>query len=136
MGKVVTEAFFTIEKGQVVSYSAKQGKEALDAFFAVDEGASVVSGLSLADNDTIESRYLKEAIHPHFNREITTSLVLGGFSLNTLTEQSTEEDINASRLGRSLVRLEIPMGGDSLTIQATDKQGVQTLLMNEGIFEL
>ncbi len=136
LGKVVEEACFTIEKGKVISYSAEQGKEALDAFFAVDEGASRVSGISLADNDTIESRYLTQAIHPHFNREITTSLVLGGFSLNTLTEQSTDEEIDASRLGRSLVRLELPMGGDSLTIQATDEKGEQILLMNEGICEL
>ncbi|MBI9094217.1 MAG: aminopeptidase [Sphaerochaeta sp.] len=136
LGKLVEEASFTIEKGKVVSYSAKQGKEALDAYFAVDEGASVVSGLSLADNDTIESRYLTQAIHPHFNRESTTSLVLGGFSLNTLTEQSTDEEIDASNLGRSLVRLDIPIGDDSLTIQATDEQKVQIQVMDEGIFDL
>lgn len=136
LGKTVLEATFTIEKGKVVSYNAKQGKDALDAFFAVDQGASIVSGLSLADNDTIESRYLTQAIHPHFNREITTSLVLGGFSLNTLTDQSTDEEIDASKLGRSLVRLDIPLGSDSLTIEITDEQGQHTLLMHEGVFEL
>jgi len=136
LGKMVKEASFTIEKGKVVSYSAKEGKEALDAFFAIDEGAGMVSGLSLADNDTIENRYLTQAVHPHFNREITTSLVLGGFSLNTLTSQSTDEEIDASRLGRSLVRLEIPMGSISLTIQATDKGGEKISLMDEGVFEL
>ncbi|HKM08017.1 MAG TPA: aminopeptidase, partial [Sphaerochaeta sp.] len=136
LGKVVEDATFTFEKGKVVSYSANQGKEALDAFFAVDEGASVVSGISLADNDTIESRYLTQAIHPHFNREITCSLVLGGFNLNTLTDQSTDEEIDASQLGRSLVRLEIPIGSNSLTIQATDEQGNTTILLEDGVFEL
>jgi aminopeptidase len=136
LGKVVEEATFTIEKGKVVSFSAKKGKEALDAFFAIDEGASVVSGLSLADNDTIERAYLTQAIHPHFNREITTSLVLGGFRLNTLTDQSTDEEIDESRLNRSLVRLELPMGSVSLTIQATDKQGEKISLIDEGVFEL
>ncbi|HKL58577.1 MAG TPA: aminopeptidase [Sphaerochaeta sp.] len=136
LGKLVTEATFTLEKGKVVSYSAQQGKEALDAFFAVDEGASVVSGISLADNDTIESRYLSQAVHTHYNREITTSLVLGGFSLNTLTDQSTDEEITASKLARSLVRLEIPMGSDSLSIQAVDAKGETISLMDEGIFEL
>ncbi|NBK23541.1 MAG: hypothetical protein EOM68_16115, partial [Spirochaetia bacterium] len=48
LGKMVKEASFTIEKGKVVAYSAKEGKEALDAFFAIDEGSHVVSGLSLA----------------------------------------------------------------------------------------
>lgn len=136
LGKVVEDASFTLEKGKVVSYTATQGKEALDAFFAIDEGASVVSGISLADHDTLESRYLPQAIHPHFNREITTSLVLGGFSLNTLTDQSTDEDIEASQLCRSLVRLEIPIGSDSLTIQAVDEQGKMIQIMDEGVFEL
>jgi len=90
----------------------------------------------LADNDTIENRYLTQAIHPHFNREITTSLVVGGFRLNTLTDQSTDEEIDESRLNRSLVRLEIPMGSISLTIQATDKQGEKITLIDEGVFEL
>lgn len=136
LGKVVEDATFTIEKGNVVSYTAKRGKEALDAYFAIDEGASVVSGLSMADNDTIESRYLTKAIHPHFNHDSTTSLVLGGFSLNTLTDQSTDEEIAASRLGRSLVRLVLPMGSDSLSIQATDEQDQAISLMREGVFEL
>ncbi len=136
LGNVVEDATFTIEKGKVVAFNATKGKQALDAYFAVDEGASVVSGLSLADNDTIESRYLTQAIHPHFNREITTSLVLGGFNLNTLTDQSTDEEIEESRLGRSLVRLVIPIGGDCLTIQATDQQKVPFTLMDEGVCEL
>lgn len=136
LGKVVKRATFTMEKGKVVSYDADQGKDALDAFFAVDEGASVVSGISLADNDTIESRYLSQALHPHFNEEITTSLVLGGFNLSTLTEQGTDEDIDASHLARSLVRLGIPIGSDTLSIQASDDKGNTISLMSEGIFEL
>ena len=136
LGKLVKDASFTIEKGKVVSFTAKEGQEALDAFFAIDEGASVVSGISLADNDTIERAYLTQAIHPHFNREISTTLVLGGFSLNTLTDQSTDEEIDASKLGRSLVRLEIPMGSVSLTIQATDTEGNTFFLMEEGVCEL
>lgn len=136
LGKKVREASFTIEKGKVVSYSAQEGKEALDAYFAIDEGAAVVSGITLADNDTIERAYLTQAIHPHFNGEITTSLVLGGFRLNTLTDQSTDDEIDDSHLNRSLVRLDIPMGSVSLTIQATDKQGEKISLLDEGVFEL
>ena len=54
----------------------------------------------------------------------------------TLTYQSTDEEIAASRLGRSLVRLVLPMGSDSLSIQATDEQDQAISLMREGVFEL
>lgn len=136
LGKVVEDASFTLSKGKVVSYRAHKGEEALDAFFAIDEGAGLVSGISLADNDTIESRYVKSAIHPHFNAEITTALILGGFSLSTLTDQSSDEEIDASHLARSLVRLAIPIGSDSLSILATDEAGKQTTLMDDGVCEL
>ncbi|NLZ77679.1 MAG: aminopeptidase, partial [Spirochaetales bacterium] len=57
-GTPVTEATFMIEKGVVVSYDAQQGKEALEKYFEVDEGAKAVSGISLADSDTLECRYI------------------------------------------------------------------------------
>lgn len=136
LGKLVEDATFVIENGKVVSFAASQGKEALTAFFAIDEGASVLSALSLADNDTIESRYLSKAVHPHFNKEITTSLVFGGFSLTTLTDQASDEEIDESRLTRSLVRMEVPIGNAELTVGAKTLSGIETLLMEEGVFAL
>lgn len=136
LGKVVSGAVFTLSKGKVVSFTADQGMDALEAYFSIDEGACLVSGFSFADHDTIESRYLEIASHPHFNREITTTLSFGGFNLNTLTNQNCDEDIDASCLGRSLVRLEIPIGSNSLQVEGRTTNQSTITLMQEGIFEL
>ena len=61
-GIPVTEAAFTIEDGVVVSYDAREGKEALKRYFEVDEERSV-SGISLADSDT-RFRYISRLVHP------------------------------------------------------------------------
>ncbi|WP_320130793.1 aminopeptidase [uncultured Sphaerochaeta sp.] len=134
LGKTVEEAMFTIEGGKVTSYTAVKGKEALDAFFSIDEGSRQVAELSLADDDTLESRYLEKGVHVHFNKAMTSHIVFGGFNLATLTTQNSSEAIEASRLSLSLVRLEVPVGSNSLSVQARDKEGNETLLMEEGVF--
>lgn len=133
LGQLVEDATFIVEKGKVVSYTAKKGEHALKAYFSIDEGASIVSELSLSDNDTIESHYLTKGVHPHFNKEMTTHLVLGGFTLATLTDQDSDEDIDACDLARSLVRLEIPVGSNVLSVTALQENGDEVVLMEEGI---
>lgn len=134
LGREVVGAQFTIKDGKVVAYQAEQGQEALAAFFAVDEGARTVSELSLADNDTMESRYLTKSIHPHFGKELTTSVVFGGFSMDVLATQQTDEDVDASNLCRSLVRLEIPVGDSHLSLKAKTSGGDEQIVMYEGIY--
>lgn len=134
LGTEVVGARFTIKDGKVVAYQAEQGENALAAFFAVDEGARTVSEISLADNDTMESRYLGKSIHPHFAKELTTSVVFGGFSIDVLTTQQTDEDVDASNLCRSLVRLEIPVGDSHLSLKLTTPSGDEQLVMYEGIY--
>lgn len=133
MGKEVCDATFTVEKGKVVAYDASKGIEALSAFFAIDEGALKVSEISVCDHDTIESRYMTRSIHSHFAKEITTCVILGGFSLDTLTNQITEEDVADSALVQSLVRLEIPVGTHALSVTAKTQDGDFFPIVEEGI---
>lgn len=136
LGSEVTGAWFTVKDGRVTDWQAETGKEALSAFFNIDEGARHVGEISLADNDTIESRYIEKSIHPHFAKEITTTITFGGFSLDTLTTQANDEDILTSKLCESLVRLEIPVGDShlSVTLQADDGQTHD--VMFEGVHTL
>jgi aminopeptidase len=132
--QTVENAIFTIEQGKVTSFSATKGKEALEAFFSIDEGAKQVAEISLADNDTLESHYLEKGVHVHFNKAMSSHIVFGGFTLASLTNQDSEEAIDNSHLSRSLVRLEVPVGSNSLSVTALDSAGDSTTLMEEGIF--
>lgn len=134
LGQEVRGAHFAVSDGLVTAYGAETGEEALSALFAVDENARRVSELSLADNDTIESHYLEKSIHPHFAREITSTLVLGGFSLDNLTTQKSEEEVKESGLNMSLVRLEIPIGDSHFSLTIHKEDGSKMTVVEEGIF--
>lgn len=123
-----------MEDGLVTEYSAESGEEALDVFFSVDEGAKRVSEIALADHDTVESHYLEKSIHPHFAREMTSTIVLGGFSLDNLTTQQNEADIAESALNTSLVRVAIPIGDSHLSVTLHSEDGNESSVMEEGIF--
>lgn len=134
-GQQVSDASFVVENGKVTSYDAREGKQALDAFFSIDEGALQVSELSFADENTLESRYLEKGVHVHFNRSMTTHIAFGGFDLSTLTTQHTDEDVDRSHLSRSLVRLEVPVGSSSFSATARNGEGDTYTLVEEGIFQ-
>ncbi len=134
LGRKVVDATFTVENGKIVQYDAKEGADALQVFFSIDEGAKQVSELCLADEGTIESRYLHTSIHPHFAKELSSALVLGGFSLDTLTTQENVEDVETSLLNDSLVRLEIPIGDRHLSVSGIDSDGETKHIIVEGVF--
>lgn len=136
LGSEVTNARFTVQDGKVIDWQAETGKAALDTYFSIEEGACHVSEICLADNDTIESRYLGKSIHPHFAKEITTTIVLGGFSLDTLTDQSDEQDIQESKLCESLVRLEIPVGDNQLAVTFRTEDDQTHGVMINGVYNL
>ena len=84
--------------------------------------------------DKAYPNYLTKSIHPHFGKELTTSVVFGGFSIDVLATQQTDEDVDASNLCRSLVRLEIPVGDSHLSLKAKTSGGDEQIVMYEGIY--
>jgi len=133
LGGRVEGASFTIEGGMVVHWRADRGREALDAYFAIDEGAKRVSTVALCDTGTIESRYLQVGLHPHFHGEVESSIGFGGFAVDTLDSDVDEERLCECRLADSLVRLAVPIGGAHLFV-VFDADGEEIVMMEEGVF--
>lgn len=134
LGKLVRNARFVVEGGEVTGWSATQGKQALDAFFDIDEGARRICEISLADDGTRESNSLSSGSHPLFNKSATCHIGFGGFQTDTLARQFTPNELDEKHLGQSLVRLDVPIGSPSLSVTATDKDGFVTPLMEDGVF--
>lgn len=133
LGSRVEGASFTIEGGEVVQWHATVGLEALDAYFAVDEGARRASTLSLSDANSIESHYLEVGLHPHFHLEVESAIGFGGFAIDTLDCDVDEEKLGECRLADSLVRLTVPIGGTHLFV-VFEADGEEIVMMEEGVF--
>jgi aminopeptidase len=132
-GAPVTEAAFTIEDGVVVSYDAREGKEALKKYFEVDEGTKAVSGISLADSNTPECRYISRLVHPHYKKECRSILHLGGVLVDTIKAGTREDDL--PDLGQSIAHLEIPLCHD-ITVEIREPDGSNKTIIAEGSFIL
>jgi aminopeptidase len=133
LGKLVKDATIYVSEGKAVSWQAEEGQEALDAFFSVDEGAKHLTEISLADENTRESRLLKKASHPLFNKAMTSHIGFGGFNLETLERHISEEDLISDHLSTSLVHLDIPIGSSHLSIVTKTDDGEETVVMEEGV---
>ena len=69
-------------------------------------------------------------------KEVTATVILGGFSLDTLTTHSNDDDIKQSKLNESLVRLEIPVGDTHLSVSLrTDDEQIHEIMI-EGVYNL
>ncbi|MFA5447650.1 MAG: aminopeptidase [Sphaerochaeta sp.] len=133
LGTVIEGAVFTIESGVVTSWDAAVGKDTLDAFFGVDEGAKGVSSVLLADTNTIESHSLTVGVHPHFSDEVESAISFGGFVIETLDREVDEELLPQCKLCDSLVRMTVPIGNNHLQVAFT-AEGEEIVMMEEGVF--
>lgn len=116
-GQLVENASFNIKDGKVVSFKATKGEDALSSYFKSDETANVVSGISLCDEDTVESKYLRKNAHPLYSLENTTSIILGGAMPDSLSSLSEDVDLESFKINQSLVKLAIPIGDTNTSIK-------------------
>ncbi|HOR80799.1 MAG: aminopeptidase [Spirochaetales bacterium] len=130
-GTPVTDAAFIIENGVVVSYDAREGKEALKKYFDVDAGTNAASGISLADSNTLECRYITRLVHPHYKKECRSILHLGGVLVDAIKAGTGEDDLFG--LGQSIAHLEIPLAHD-ITVEMQKPDGSMKTIIAEGSF--
>ncbi len=130
-GQLVKNATFNIKNGRVISYNATSGKEALTAFFKSDDNASIVSGISICDEESLEAKYINKSAHPLYSLEHTTTIVFGGAMQDSLINIDEDASLNKLLINQSLVKLAVPIGDEFTTIQIGDKP-----ILKEGNFIL
>lgn len=134
LGKEVKDAQFTIKEGRVISFDAKQGKEALAAFFHADLNANVASSISLADHRTSESTYLKKGIHPSLTTESSVCLGFGAIQTDTLALGETLDTLSDKGILSCLVRMIVPIGSADLRVSISEGAEERNLMI-DGNFE-
>jgi len=128
-GKLVKGASFNFKNGEITSFNANENKEALEAFFKCDTTSSYVSGISICDEDSIESKYIMKNAHPLYSFENCTSIILGGATQDSLINLDEETDLDKLNINQSLVKLAIPIGDTSSNISIGGK-----IIVKEGNF--
>jgi len=125
------------KEGKVVEYSAKTGMEAMERFFAVDEGTRSIGEVALVDETSpiaqsgliFHSILLDEnaSCHIALGEGYPTALSNGG-SLDG------EEALRAAGCNTSLMHTDFMIGSPEMTITARLWDGGETVIMKDGIF--
>ena len=124
-GKIVKSMNIEYRNGKIETYSTDEESGRLfSIYLAQDEKAAEPSELSIAEEHGQASEIPLFAL-PEWDRMRTTSITLGSPRPETLIDIEDKGE-------HSLLYLSIPIGSDSLTIDAYDKDGNEYTILEDG----
>ncbi|WP_028974739.1 aminopeptidase [Spirochaeta cellobiosiphila] len=136
LGPQILEAWFEFKDGKVVDYGAKQGKESLDAFFAIDPRSKYIGELALVDP---QSPFAKEGFvfyNGLYDENAACHIALGKAYDFTMKEPKTVSDEEFMELGfnPASVHEDMMIGGEEVDVTAYCKDGSTVDIIKNGTF--
>ncbi|HZJ88989.1 MAG TPA: aminopeptidase [Sphaerochaeta sp.] len=131
------EVRLTFKEGKVVDYSAKEGKEVLDRFFAIDEGTRSIGELALVDETSpiAQSGLIFHSILIDENASCHIALGEGyPIALKGGNLISGEENLRAAGCNTSLMHTDFMIGSSDMQITGYSFTGEKVELMRDGVF--
>ncbi|MDY0289995.1 MAG: aminopeptidase [Sphaerochaeta sp.] len=131
------EVRLVFKDGKVVEYSAKVGKEILDAFFAIDEGTKRIGECALVDESSpiAQSGLVFDSIL--IDENASCHIALGDGYPTCLSHGSsltTEESLNKAGCNTSLMHVDFMVGSKEMSITARTREGMDVQIMKMGLF--
>ena len=131
------EVRLLFKDGKVVDYSAKVGKEVMDAFFAIDEGTKRIGECALVDESSpiAQSGLVFDSIL--LDENASCHIALGDGYPSCLTngaQLTTEESLNKAGCNTSLMHVDFMVGSKDMSITARTREGMDIQIMQKGLF--
>ena len=131
------EVRLLFKDGKVVDYSAKVGKEVMDAFFAIDEGTKRIGECALVDESSpiAQSGLVFDSIL--LDENASCHIALGDGYPSCLTngaQLTTEESLNKAGCNTSLMHVDFMVGSKDMSITARTREGMDIQIMKMGLF--
>lgn len=131
------EVRLVFEHGRVVDYSAKVGKDVMDAFFSIDEGTRRIGECALVDESSpiAKSGLVFDSIL--IDENASCHIALGDGYPTCLTQGkslTTEEGLIAAGCNTSLMHVDFMVGSKDMTITARTREGMDVQIMKNGLF--
>ncbi len=133
----VNEMRFTFKDGKVVEATASEGEDLLHKYLAIDEGSSFVGEIALVDQrspiaraDTVFNSIL-------YDENASCHFALGaGYPtcLKLEHDKVNEQNLRDAGCNQSNVHTDFMFGSDDMSIVATDENGNEFVIMEDGKF--
>ncbi len=131
------EVRLTFKDGKVVDYRAREGKEAMDTFFSIDEGTRRLGEVALVDETSpiAQSNLIFNSIL--LDENASCHLALGDGYPTALANGallSTDEQLHQAGCNTSLMHIDFMIGSKDMNIDAITRDGKKIAVMREGVF--
>ncbi len=131
------EVRFVFKDGKVVEYQAKAGQDALDRFFAIDDGTRRLGEVALVDETSpiAKSNLVFNSIL--LDENASCHLALGeGYptALKDGATLDTKEQLQQAHCNTSLMHVDFMVGSQDMKITAYTDDGHQVVIMENGTF--
>lgn len=122
--------------GKVVDYSAKVGKDVMDAFFSIDEGTRRIGECALVDetNPISKSKLVFDSIL--LDENASCHIALGDAYPSCLTNGetlTTKDELHRNGCNTSLMHVDFMVGSNQMQITAKTRGGEEVELMRNGL---
>ncbi len=134
--KTVNGAWFKFSRGKVVEFGAETGKEILEKFLKIDDGAEYLGEIALVDGSSKISESGKLFNSILFDENASSHMALG-FGFADSFEKGgllTEEQLLEAGCNKSLVHIDFMIGASDTLVTAIDILGNEITIMKEGLF--
>ena len=128
-GKEIQTLSLSFENGNIKDFSTDDYSASLFALYLKqDINAGKASMLSIAEEKNPAS-FIEHFFLPELDRMRTTSIVIGGPRPEGISERAKANTVDC------LVSLYLPIGSDSLMIEAVDENGCEHIIVEDGIIQ-
>ncbi len=136
---MVDGAWFRFDKGKVVDFGAEKGRDVLEKFLNMDEGARYLGEVALVDESSpiAKSGLLFGSIL--YDENASCHIALGGgypTCLNLPSDVKSDEDLKKNGCNVSLMHTDFMIGSPDLDVTGYDAEGKDFPVIRKGSFVL
>jgi aminopeptidase len=136
---LVYGAWFEFSEGKVVDFGAEQGREILEKYLAIDDGAGQLGEVALVDASSpiYQSGLLFNSIL--YDENASCHIALGAgypFCLRNANELNSPAQLKTAGCNVSMVHTDFMIGSPEVDVTGVDRQGKQYEIIRKGSFVL
>jgi aminopeptidase len=138
VGKTVIDGWLQFKAGRVVDYGAKEGKDVLDVYLAMDDGARFLGEVALVDTESPIFKARRVFYNILFDENASCHIALGSAYPGCVQggEAMGEDELKAAGANASAVHTDFMIGAPSVEVRGYTADGRELPIISAGKFAI